>query len=377
MKPETPLQNQLKAIRTRLGLSQQALADAAGIARQTIGGIEAGLYAPSAAVALRLAKALGCPVEEIFWLDEEPRIVEAILADPLRAPAQETLRLTLAQVEGRWVAHTLAEESAFRAEMLPADGIGVWEPGRPTVAARLLDEPEALARTALLAGCAPALSLWARSAERWHPGLRVHWLHANSMAALHRLRRGEVHAAGIHLYDPAAGADNESFVRRLFPGEPMALAHLGIWEEGLVVAAGNPKRLYRAADLAQPGVRLINREEGAGARLLLDSRLQQAGVPAAEVAGYENRVSSHLEIAQAVRDGRADAGISAASIAAAFGLGFVPWQAARYDLALRAGALEYEPAQQLLDTLRHRRVRAQLQVTGGYDTVLTGEIVRL
>src|SRR5436305_5995408 len=103
------VRNQLKAIRTRLGMSQQELAAAAGVARQTIGGIEAELYSPSAAVALRLAKALGCPVEEIFWLTDAEVRVEAAPAGGVGATGP--VRVAMAQVGGRWVAHSLEGEA--------------------------------------------------------------------------------------------------------------------------------------------------------------------------------------------------------------------------------------------------------------------------
>ena len=373
MKEGGDLRNQLKALRSRLGLSQQELATTAHVARQTIGGIEAELYAPSAVVALRLAKALGCRVEEIFWLEEESAIIEATPA--LGSPSETPMRVTLAQVGGRWIAHPLHGEQAFRVEMVPADGVGTWTVGADKVSVRLLDDADTLARTVVLAGCTPALSLWARSAERWYPGLRVHWTHANSMAALRSLMRGEVHAAGVHLYDAATGEYNAPFVRQVMPGQNVALVNLGLWEEGLVVRSGNPKVLRGASDLAQTGIRLINREEGAGARLLLDTALDAEGIPASAITGYAQTVGSHQEVAAHVASGQADAGVSTASIAAIYGLSFVPLRQVRYDLAFLQTTLALEPVRQLLTTLQHRWVRSQLAVLGGFDTTLTGQIV--
>jgi DNA-binding XRE family transcriptional regulator len=230
-KKRDELQNQLKAVRTRLGMSQQDLATAAGVARQTIGGIEAGTYALSLTVALRLAKTLGCSVEELFWLEGDLPTVEATLTgesgtDDLTAP----LRVALAQVGGRWVASALSGEQAFRREMVPADGIATWDAMTGKLAVQLLDTPDSLAETVMLAGCTPALSLWARSAERWYPGFRVHWSHANSMAALERLARGEAHIAGVHLLNPETGEENAPFVRKALPGVACVLVNLGVWE---------------------------------------------------------------------------------------------------------------------------------------------------
>ena len=394
---EGNLQNRLHAIRTRLGLSQRELAQAAGVARQTVGGIEAGLYAPSAAVALRLAKTLGCRVEDLFWLEDDFPTVPVVLAhaaegEALRSEQEAAQRVMLAHVGGRWIAHTLTGEQAFRNELVPADGlaaIGAMESEasnqditqsritQTEITARLLDEPESLIRTVLLAGCAPALSLWARSAERWQPGLRAAWLHANSTIALERLARGEVHAAGVHLSALEGGQDNAPYVRQILGGRAVTLVNLGIWEEGLIVQAGNPKRLQTGADLAQSGVHLVNREIGAGSRLLLDGLLQSEHIDTQAVQGYENAVSSHQEVARAILAGRADVGVSAGSVAAAYGLGFVPMRQVRYDLAFLRETLDFAPVQQLLGTLRHRWILSQLRTLGGYDTTHAGEMVEV
>lgn len=378
MKRESELRNNLKQVRTRLGLSQQDLADAAGVTRQTIGAVESGLYAPSATVAIRLARVLGCPVESLFWLEDGRPEVAATPAEGF--PAGDSVRLAMARVGGRWVAHPLAGEQAFRTELIPADGEGRLFPGAAagggaSVQVRLLDESENVAKTVVLAGCTPALSLWARAAERWNPGLRVHWVFANSRAALRHVERGEVHGGGMHLFDPESGEYNLPFVHRWLPGRPVVLVNLGVWEEGLLVRPGNPLAIRTAADLAQPGVRIVNREAGAGSRHLLERALQQEGVDPTAVAGFDRVVGDHVAVAAAVAAGQADAGVSAASIAAAFGLGFVPLQQVRYDMVFPKEYLTEAPVQQLIGSLGHRWVRSQLEALGGYDASRTGEVV--
>lgn len=365
MKIEGGVQNNLRAARSRAGLSQQDLAVAAGVTRQTISALESGLNAPSAAVALRIARALECRVEDVFWLDDEPAALSAEAAGPL---AEGETRVALAEVGGRWVAHPLLGPHAFRTEMIPCDGLAA-----PDGTVRLLDDPGPLQRTVAVAGCTPALSLWARAAERWHPGLRVLWTFANSSRALESLARGHVHAAGVHLYDSATGDFNIPHVRRAIRDRSVTLVNLGVWEEGLLLRAGNPRGIRSAGDLGRADVRIVNREEGAGARLVLDRALGEAGVPPAAVPGYHDLRNSHEEVAQAVMSGQADAGVSSGCVAEAFGLDFLPLQEVRYDLALMSDYLEHPSVRQLLATLDHRWVRSQLQVLGGYDTRRTGE----
>lgn len=150
-------------------------------------------------------------------------------------------------------------------------------------------------------------------------------------------------------------------------------APTGNHSHGWLLASGNPKGVLGVADLGR--VALVNREPGAGARRLLDDELGAAGIDPAEVAGYETVVHGHAAVARAVASGAADAGVSTAAIAAAYGLGFVPLQTVRYDLALRKSSLFEEPVQLLLDALGTRWVRAQLAAAGGFDTSRTGEVV--
>jgi putative molybdopterin biosynthesis protein len=373
MKMEGRLRNNLKEIRTRRGMSQQDLAASAGVTRQTISGVESDLYAPSAAVALRIARVLGCRMEDLFWLEEDAPDIEAVPVG--NVPPGDGLRVALGRVGGRWVAHPLLGERAFRTELVPADGAGSLAPGADHMRVKLLDDLDAVANTVFLSGCSPATSIWVQAAQRWNPGLRVHWMFANSMAGLGALKRGEVHATGVHLYDPDTGEYNVPFVRRVLPDRAIVLVNLGVWEEGLLVQPGNPLCLRSVADLVKSGARIVNREQGAGARNLLEQLLSQAGVPFDAIAGFERVVGGHVEVAQEVAAGRAQAGVSTASVAAAYGLGFVPLQQVRYDIAVPKEYLEEAPIRQLFATLNHRRFRSQLEALGCYDTRKTGEIV--
>lgn len=374
MKQDSGLLNNLKAIRTRLGMSQQDLANIASVTRQTISGVESGQYAPSVAIALRIAKALGCQVEDLFWLDQDLPAIEAVLTKPI--PADQSIRLSLARVGGQWVAYPLLGKDAFRQDMIPADGEGVSQTGSGKVQVRLLDDNlAALHNTVVIAGCSPVIALWARATERWHPQLRVHFTFANSIDALQSLCRGEAHIAGMHLYDPKTDEHNVPFAREILAGREAVLVTLGLWEEGLIVPSGNPKGFKTLNDVVEAQATIVNREVGAGSRMLLEQKLQQEHIPFAAVKGFEQIATSHQDVAQAVALGFVDAGISTSSVAATFGLGFVPLHQSRYDLVILKEYLEEAPIQQLLSTLGHRMVHSQLEVLGGYDITKIGEVV--
>ncbi|MEH1804390.1 substrate-binding domain-containing protein [Nostoc sp.] len=402
MKLDVNLCNNLKSIRTRLGMSQQELANIAGVTRQSIGGVELGQYAPSVAMSLRLAKALGCQVEDLFWFEEDLPEVEAILAGS--APKQQQSRVSLARVGDQWIAYPLVGNDAFRIEMIPADGETVAMDGFPGISklplasevasnephsegkaqsqigtnkvqVRLLDDIDKLHNTVVIAGCTPVLSLLARATERWHPKLRIHYRFAHSGAALRSLCRGEVHIAGMHLYDADTGEHNIPFVRSALTGKSAVLITLGVWEEGLLVPPGNPMGVKTVSDLVKFGATIVTHEVGSGSRMLLERKLQEEGVPLHKVKGSDHIVHSHQDVALSVVSGIADAGISTASIATAFGLGFIPLHRARYDLVIIKEYLEEEPVKQFLSILGHQLVRSQLEILGGYDTSNIGEVV--
>ncbi|MEH1924967.1 substrate-binding domain-containing protein [Nostoc sp.] len=423
MKLDVNLCNNLKSIRTRLGMSQQELANIAGVTRQSIGGVELGQYAPSVAMSLRLAKALGCQVEDLFWFEEDLPEVEAILAGSV--PKQEQSRVSLARVGNQWIAYPLVGNDAFRIEMIPADGetLAVIYPdagvgasssdvgassvrvkevtgisklplasevasnerqsegeaqsqnGTNKVLVRLLDDIDKLHNTVVIAGCTPVLSLLARATERWHPQLRIHYRFAHSKAALRSLCQGEVHIAGMHLYDPKTREHNIPFVREALRGKSAVLITLGVWEEGLLVPPGNPRGIKTVSDLVEFGATIVTHEAGSGGQMLLERKLQEEGVPFPSVKGFTHIVHSHQDVALSVVSGMADAGISTASIAAAFGLGFIPLHSARYDLVIIKEYLEEEPVKQFLSILGHQLVRSQLEILGGYDTSKIGEVV--
>ncbi|BBD63859.1 XRE family transcriptional regulator [Nostoc commune NIES-4072] len=123
------------------------------------------------------------------------------------------------------------------------------------------------------------------------------------------------------------------------------------------------------------GATIVNREIGSGSRMLLEQTLQKEQIPFDAVQGFDNILKTHQDVAQAVVRGVADAGMSTASVATAFGLGFIPLHQSRYDLVILKEYLEEAPVQQLLSTLGHRMVHSQFEILGGYDISKIGEVV--
>jgi putative molybdopterin biosynthesis protein len=198
-----------------------------------------------------------------------------------------------------------------------------------------------------------------------------------SLGGLMALAEGKVDIAGCHLWDPETGQYNIPYVKRLLPGQKVALIRVGDRHLGLVTAARNPKGIGTLADLARPDVRFVNRQRGSGVRVWLDAQLAVFGTSGDELAGYEDEVTTHGEVAQAIAEGRADAGVAIATVAHNYGLGFVPLTWEPYDLVVTSETWELPPVQGLAKWLASPGTQYAIQELGGYRTGNTGQVVKI
>lgn len=191
-------------------------------------------------------------------------------------------------------------------------------------------------------------------------------LSLNSLEGLIKLREGTCQMATCHLLDADGTGYNRGSVRHLFPGQKMALFHMVRREEGLLVRQNNPRHIYELKDLARPDVRMINRERGSGTRVWLDDRLRRMGIPTTRLNGYQDEISSHLEVARAIDESRADAGIGLQSSARLFNLSFIPLFEEPYDLVLFPETLTDSRLAPFFDRLSSRVFRQAVEKIDGY-----------
>jgi len=259
----------------------------------------------------------------------------------------------------------------------PADGVIVDSDGKGPRQGRarvqIFQDTEQFGNRLLMAGCDPAMSVLARHLQRANVELVL--AHRNSSQALDLLQMGCVHIAGSHLRDEATGESNLPQVRKLFPRGTAVVLTFAVWEEGIVVAKGNPKGVREIADFARKGVVLVNREPGSGSRSLLDSCLKRLGIPSSKVKGYNQVAHGHLPAPWQVRTGDADGCVATRAAARVFGLNFVPLVSERYDLVIRKQHLALPAVHLLLDTLNRAAFRRELEGLGGYDTSGAGKQV--
>jgi molybdate-binding protein/DNA-binding XRE family transcriptional regulator len=365
------VQSSLAQFRLKRGLSAIELAKKIGVSRQTIYAMETGTYVPNTLLALRLAQALEVKVEDLFQIEnaEPPARSEAVDLLPAEQEAQPGLPVQLCQVEDRLVA-VLPAPTAW--SLPPADAVlveaGKW-PGRAR--AQLFHEEKQFRKRLLIAGCDPGISVLLRHLQR--EGVEAIVAYRNSSQSLDLLKKSFVHIAGSHLRDEATGESNLPAVRKYFPKGTVAVISYAIWEEGMVVARGNPKNIKSITDLARKDVVIVNREPGSGSRLMLDSHLQRVGVSPRAVKGYQHIAVGHLPAAWQVKSGGADCCLATKTAACVFGLDFIPLASERYDLVIRKENLSLPGVQILLDTLGRTAFRRELEGLGGYDTRIAGD----
>jgi molybdate-binding protein/DNA-binding XRE family transcriptional regulator len=366
------LRNVVAQSRKAHGLTQLELARRIGVTRQSVANIESGKFVASTIVALRMAEALDVRVEDLFALEGQGHSITAALAPG--GESSESRRVVVGLVAGRWVAHRLDGDEGVRAV---ADGLT-----RETVrdgSTRVQVDPirgETDARANLIvAGCDPALPVLAAWLGESARSVPLRCVHATSRGALDLLAGGLTHCAGTHLLDEASGEYNLPFVRRLFRRRGAIVVNLARWEEGFVVAPGNPLAIRTATDLTRKRVRVIQRERGAGARSVLERTLRQARIPERAVHAIPRVATGHLAVARAIVQGAADVGVATRSAASAFGLGFVPLAEERSDLVFRADLREDARLGRIVDVLRSPAFRRELGSLEGYGTAESGQVI--
>lgn len=360
------LLNRLREVRLSRGISQQELANRAGITRQAVNGIEMRRYTPNAAVALRLAQVLDSRVEDLF------RLTVSAHDEPIRTGGESLdpgERVALARVGDALVAHPLIGMRSIVEGFQPADALAA-----DSESVRMLAPPDAPDQTAVLLGCDPSLTILVSWVARRLPQGRLLWLHASSQSALDALPRRLAHVAGTHL--PGDGKEaNVAQAERAVGRAGGLVATYASWEQGLIVAPGNPKALRSVADLARREVRIVNREPGSGSRKLLDELMARDAMSPGDIAGYGSVVPSHTAVARAVAAGTADAGIGLEAVSRSFGLDFMPLSEVRFDLVIPDEHTSHPVVRAMLDVLSGARLRADLAGLPGYSTSGTGDVV--
>lgn len=312
----------------------------------------------------------------------EPFEVTATLTRKVTSPGgdDDYLRVVAGRVGTRLVAAPLSRGAGVITSLVRADGIVILprgvqgvEAGSP-VQVRLYRPVQELERTIFVIGSHDmTLDLLAQFlAGR---GRRLVSANVGSLGGLVALRRDEAHMAGSHLLDPQTGEYNLAYLKQYLPGIPLRLVTWVGREQGLLVRKGNPLRIHSLQDLARSEIRFINRQRGAGTRVLLDYHLQKLGIKAGTISGYDQEEYTHLAVAAAVASGRADTGLGVTAAAAALDLDFIPLYHERYDLVIPCEYLHGDLLQPLFDLMTDSRFRLEVSSLPGYNVDQMGRLI--
>lgn len=295
---------------------------------------------------------------------------------------EEFIRVKLGKIGDKMVASPLSRGAGVIMSMVRADGIvrvpamkEGFESGEK-IQVELLRCGQDIENTVVIIGSHDVtLDVLANEVKKHYPEMNISSAHVGSMGGIMALKRGEAHMAGMHLLDPETGEYNVSYIRRYLPGAKIILVNLVYRQQGLMVAKGNPKGIKHIGDLKRKDVLFINRQRGAGTRLLLDLKLKELGISSDQINGYEREEYTHMAVAASVAGGSADAGLGILAAANALDLDFIPISQERYDLAVPEEYYNLNPIQKVLRTAVSNDFKKKVEALGGYDTSKTGSVI--
>jgi len=314
---------------------------------------------------------------------ERPRI-KALLGRRIASEmgSEEFVRLTVGFIGGRFVANPLNRGASLTMSMVRADGLLIipanslgMEQGTEAEIELYRDERQLRKSLVAVGSHDLALDLLASALKLIDEELSLSSAHAGSMGGITAIRNGLAHLAGVHLLDQASGEYNIPFIKQFLPNMPVVLVNLSYRMQGWIVGPGNPLGITEVAELAREGVRYVNRQRGAGTRLLLDYLLEQARLQPEMIHGYQREEYTHLNVAAAIAAGTADIGLGIFSAARAYELTFVPVAEERYDLLMARDFFLSDLGRCVLRLIVAADYQRSVEALGGYSLRDAGRVI--
>lgn len=314
-------------------------------------------------------------------VEKKNKKVEAVISRRLVSSLKhkEYVRVKVGCVGDKIVAAPLARGAGAAMSLVRADGFCVipqnsegCEAGEK-LEVELYRELEEIKNTAVVIGSHDLiLDVMADMMPNHFPGMYLSSTHVGSMGGLMALKRGEAHIAPIHMLNEETGVYNVSYIEKMFH-EPVALIKGVGRVQGIMVKKGNPLHISSVEDLKK--VRFVNRQRGAGTRMLLDFCLKERGIMPEEIRGYDREAATHMAVAALVAGESADAGLGIRSAALAMKLDFIEVGQEEYDFAVPEKYLELPYIRAFVQILKSEEFHKKLQELGGYTWERAGEMV--
>lgn len=296
--------------------------------------------------------------------------------------AEDFIRVTIGCIDGHFIANPLTRSAGVTMSMVRADGLLRIPPGHlgyeqgESVEIELYRPLEQIENTIVATGSHDlSMDVLHSFLRKTNPNRFLVSSHVGSMGGILAIQKGEAHAAGVHLFDEATGTYNLPYIEKYLRDQDVVLVQLVYRQQGWMVKPGNPLGIHSVHDLIQPGITYMNRQRGAGTRLLFDYLLGQEGLDREQIYGYSREAVSHLSVAAAVAGGTADTGLGIYSAASAMGLDFIPVAEERYDLLLSGSFYRSLEGKELLACIRSEPFALEVEALGGYSCRDSGKIL--
>ncbi|WJQ83878.1 helix-turn-helix transcriptional regulator [Brevibacillus brevis] len=266
-----------------------------------------------------------------------------------------------------------AYKAKAKGEYRQASAVSIPQTGQAQQSARY--EQTGIGRNIIISGQDVSLDLLAGHLEKKDEAYRPLRSYVGSLNSLVAMYTGKADIVSTHLYDGDTNEYNVPYIRRILCGHRFVVIHMLSRWAGFYVQAGNPKQIKAWSDFTKPGIRMVNREKGSGARTLIEEQFRLAKIAGSDVIGYEREESNHLAVAGVVARREADVGVGIEKAASLVGVEFVPTVCERYDLVLLKNKENEQLIQAVLDVLGSRPFQKELEAVGGYDLSQTGKIM--
>jgi putative molybdopterin biosynthesis protein len=317
---------------------------------------------------------------------EDRPMVEAVVSKRIVSSLQhrEYVRMKLGQVEGKLIATPLNRGAGVTMSLVRADGVlvipqqseGVDAGERVSI--ELLKSIRKINNTIVSIGSHDLLlDIMGNLMHQDNSMFFLSSAHVGSLGGIMALKRGEAHLAPIHLLDENDGTYNIGFIKRYLGNMDMSLIKGVKRIQGFIVNKGNPKKIKGFEDFLEQDIQFVNRQRGAGTRLLVDYQLKLLGIDPGKIKGYEREMTTHMAVAASVSSGTADVGVGVFSAAKALHLDFIPIGEESYDFAVPTKYLKEEKLKEFIKVLKSPQFKAALDELGGYRFEDTGEVINI
>lgn len=311
--------------------------------------------------------------------EEKDRIVEAFISRRVVSSFKnkELVRVNLGLVHGKLIATPLSGGAGVTMSLVKADGIVTIPQNLEGIEAGSIVKVKSLKPISNIEDTIVSIGSHDLVMDVISDMTKLTSGHVGSMGGILSMKREECHIAPIHLLDTETGEYNVSYVEKYFPQEKMAIIK-GIKRlQGFIVEKGNPQNISNFKDLLRDDIVFVNRQRGAGTRILLDYNLDKLNINNEEIEGYNREMTTHMAVAVAVKTGSASCGLGIYSAAKALDLDFVEVAYEDYDFLVRYEDLESEKIKNFINVLTSEEFKERIEKLGGYKFDNTGKVINL